>query len=162
MPRLILTDEHKQILRDRTSWYWDNPFLLREVRRDRKRDQPLLSIFWMSLFVALFVGTTLWLLFEFAGDRHANSFFLGGNVITLICAVTATVHSMYISGAALKHSLRILAQETSTNTLPGILTLPNPPFKLVLQASAYAFVSAMRQAFLLFPVYMPPNPTYSI
>ena len=149
----LLDPTHVTILTDPYTWL-DNPFIRREWRRERKRRQPLLSITVMAVTLALFCGLAWWGLSAMHRRGYGNAWFVGGNVALAIAVVLSGLHLAFVVGAAQKHTLRMLVQEVAQNTLPSLLTLPTPPFQLVIQSIVYPWLAAMRQAVLLLPVYV--------
>ncbi len=150
---MLPTRDHLRILLDPQTWR-DNPFLAREARRDRKRWQPLVSFCWMC-GVLLIVGCIgIWLLSLVRTTLHHIPWFLGGDQGTALCIVVSGIQILFISGAAQKHTTRLLTSEANQNTLSSLLMLPASNFQLALQLTCYPWLVAMRMAIYFLPIYV--------
>ena len=144
---------HLDILLDPQTWT-DNPFLAREARRDRKRNQPFISFCWMcgALLAAGWFG--FYVLTVIQTTLHRVPWFVGGDQGTAICILFSGIQIYFIVGAAQKHTTRLLTAEANQNTLSSLLLLPATNFQLAVQMTCYPWLVAMRMAIYMLPVYM--------
>src|SRR5215831_4951352 len=115
----LLAPEHAEALTDARTWR-DNPFVFRERRRDARRRQPFRSFVWMCGTLLVLGGPALWGLRALYAAGHTVPWYLGGELGTALCIVVAGIHVWFISGAAQKHSLRMVTQEAAQNTLSSL------------------------------------------
>ena len=109
---------------------------------------------WMCGTLLVLGGLALWGLRALDDAGYNVPWYLGGELGTALCIVVAGIHVWFISGAAQKHSLRMVTQEASQNTLSSLLLLPMPPFQLALSLVVFPWLAAMRLAVALLPVYV--------
>ncbi|HLJ54672.1 MAG TPA: hypothetical protein VKT77_06495, partial [Chthonomonadaceae bacterium] len=155
---LLLSPDHGATLTDPLTWT-DNPFVVRDTRRDIKRRQPFVSFCWMCgvlLVVAPWAAGTLWsvqtaatMLPPMFGVSHGS-----GDIGTILFFLIAGVHIWFIIGAAQRHTIRQFTDESNQNTLSSLLMLPASPFQVLVQSMVYPWMVAMRLAVALLPVYV--------
>lgn len=148
----LIPSEHFELLLDPRNLR-DNPFALRDSRRDTKRRQPARSFAWTLTFLALFSalgGLGLTLLARFG---MGIPWYAGGSAGTLLCISICGIHALFVQAAAQKHTAGMVTLEQRRNTLQGLLMLPVPAFQVVIQAAVYPWIAAMRLALLGLPFY---------
>ncbi len=150
---MFLSSDHREVLTDPQTWN-DNPFVLREARRDRKRWQPLISFSWMCGALLWTGGLAFYLLTLAQQYLHHIPWFLGGDLGTALCIMVSGIQIFFIAGAAQKHTTRLLTSEANQNTLSSLLTLPSTNFQLIVQLTAYPWLVGMRMAVFFLPVYV--------
>ena len=150
---MFFSSEHREVLTDPQTWN-DNPFVLREARRDRKRWQPLISFSWMCGVLLWTGGLGFYLLTLAQQYLHHIPWFLGGDLGTALCIIVSGIQIFFIAGAAQKHTTRLLTSEANQNTLSSLLTLPSSNFQLIVQLTAYPWLVGMRMAVFFLPVYV--------
>jgi hypothetical protein len=144
---------HIALMADPANWL-DNPLARREARRDRKRRQPFKAYAWMLGTMSVPFGAMLWLIGRLHDSGGGVPWYLGGAAGTALCVSVCGIHSWFISAAMRKHTATLIWQEASRNTLPGLLTLPAPPFQLLFQTALYPWIAAMRLALAGLPFYL--------
>lgn len=148
----LLAKNHLEVLFDTLTWR-DNPFIRRDARRDAKRKQPWKSLLWMCGTLLVLGGLGVWGMNWALGQNRGFPWFLGGDIGTAFCILLCGIHVWFVMGAAQKPTLTLLAQEVSHNTFPYLLMLPLPTFQWLIQSAVYPWLSAMRVAVLLLPLY---------
>lgn len=148
----LLSPEHRGALTDPQTWV-DNPFVRREMGRDRKKQQPTRSFAWMCGTLLILGGAGLWGLSLLATHGFGNTWVSGGDLGVTLCILICGIHIYYVVGATQKHTLRLIADEISKNTFPCLMLLPASRFELVLQAMVYPWCVGMRAALVLLPLY---------
>ena len=136
---MFLSSDHREVLTDPQTWN-DNPFVLREARRDRKRWQPLISFSWMCGALLWTGGLAFYLLTLAQQYLHHIPWFLGGDLGTALCIMVSGIQIFFIAGAAQKHTTRLLTSEANQDTLSSLLTLPSTNFQLIIQLTAYPWL----------------------
>ncbi|HLV81440.1 MAG TPA: hypothetical protein VKT32_14230 [Chthonomonadaceae bacterium] len=131
----------------------DNPFAIREARRDARRKQVFKSLAWMCGTLLVLGGAALWGLRWLFREGYGIPWYLGGDFGAVLCILVSGIHVWFVAGAAQKHTTSLLTQEAARNTLSGLLLLPQSPFQTLVQTALYPWKAAMRLALMLLPVY---------
>lgn len=149
----LLAPEHLAQITDPANWR-DNPFAERDARRDSKRKQPAKAFAWLLGTLSVCTVLLLWGLSVLQNRSQGVPWLLGGSFGAALGIVVSGIHGGFVSAAARKHAALMLAQEAQRNTLPGLLTLPLPPFQMLLQAGLYPWKAGMRMALAGLPFYL--------
>ena len=150
---MLLSPDHTATLTDPQTWK-DNPFIMRDERRDIKKRQPFLSFCWMAGVLILVAAWGSSLLWSVDTAFRGVPLFIGGDLGTSLCVILSGVHIWFIIGAARKHTTRQFTEESNQNTLSSLLMLPISPFQILVQTMVYPWAAAMRMAVALLPVYV--------
>src|SRR5579872_933073 len=95
----LFTPDHDRALNDAQTWY-DNPFVQRDARRDRKRRQVTKTLAWMSLLLFLLCTPAVFGLETLIARYSRTPWFLGGDLFTSLLILISGIHIWYIAGAA--------------------------------------------------------------
>ena len=152
---LLLPAAYRAVFADEFTLH-DNPFLLRDVRRDARRpDRILLIVMTLStlwLILVAVAAATYWL----AGAgylRHGIPFWLGGSYGAMLFLFFSGIHVVYIYHAAWRRTHTFFLQEYRQNTLASLLGTRTEPFQIVVQAAVYPLREAMVIAAIGLPFY---------
>lgn len=150
----LLSRDHLKAFLDSQTWH-DNPFVIRESRRDRKRKQATRSYFWMALVMVCCIAlAAAGIVAALNSGSRFPWWWIGGDPFVALTIVVSGTHVMFIAGASQRTTAQMLRQEAFKNTLMHLILLPMSPFQVVLEAAIYAWMEGMRVAITLLPFYV--------
>jgi hypothetical protein len=135
----------------------DNYLLRREWLRDTRRCETLKLAGIACTVLGVVITATLWLIFYLRSTgrlRHGIPAFMGGDLGTLVVALTSGIHAWFVIHAASRTSAFFFLREYRQNTLTSLLMLPCHPARTIALCTTYPFVQAMGIAFAGLPFYV--------